>query len=346
LYDPAYEHAACGVAIVADLAGRRDHGIVRKALTALHNLEHRGARGGEPDTGDGAGILIQVPDGFFRQIVDFELPESGRYAVGTAFLPSDDAAEAAAMAAVEDIAAQGHADAGLAGAAGQPWDGPALVAFTDGTVIGAVLDRNGLRPARYWVTEDGLVVLASEVGVLDIDPATVVRKGRLEPGRMFLADTAAGRIVGDDEIKGRLAAEHPYAVWVAQGLTRLADLPGRDREVHTHASLVRRQQTLGYTQEELGVLLAPMARTGAEPIGSMGNDAPLAPFSRHSRPLFDYFTQLFAQVTNPPRWIGHLGSRGPGFWERTGKRIAKPEPVVLDLVRARAGGRPHRPQAA
>ncbi len=511
LYDPAYEHDACGVAFVADLAGRRDHGIVQKALTALRNLEHRGARGGEPDTGDGAGILIQVPDGFFRQVVDFELPQPGRYAVGTAFLPSDDAAEATTMAAVEDIAVQegmrvlgwrelpvnpagvgptarsamprfrqlflasgdeagdhetvlelerrvycvrkraerdhdvyfpslsgrtivykgmlteeqlltfypdlsdervtsslglvhsrfstntfpswplahpyrfvahngeintlrgnrnwmrarenklatdlipgdldrlypivtpeasdsasfdevlellhlggrsmphavlmmipeaweNHTEMDPARRAFyefhstlmEPWDGPALVAFTDGTVIGAVLDRNGLRPARYWVTEDGLVVLASEVGVLDIDPATVVRKGRLEPGRMFLADTAAGRIVGDDEIKGQLAAEHPYADWVAQGLTRLAKLPGRDREVHTHASLVRRQQTLGYTQEELKVLLAPMARTGAEPIGSMGNDAPLAPFSRHARPLFDYFTQLFAQVTNPP----------------------------------------------
>jgi glutamate synthase (NADPH/NADH) large chain len=509
LYDPAYEHDACGVAFVADLAGRRDHGIVRKALTALLNLEHRGARGGEHDTGDGAGILIQVPDGFFRQIVDFELPQPGRYAVGTAFLPDDDAAEAAVMAAVEGIAAQegmrvlgwrqlpvqpegvgptarsamprfqqlflaspetGHetglelerrvycvrkraehdldvyfpslsgrtivykgmlteeqlvsfypdlSDERVTSSLGlvhsrfstntfpswplahpyrfvahngeintlrgnrnwmcaresrlatdlipgdldrlypiatpdasdsasfdevlellhlggrsmphavlmmipeawenhtemdparrafyefhstlmEPWDGPALVAFTDGTVIGAVLDRNGLRPARYWVTEDGLVVLASEVGVLDIDPATVVRKGRLEPGRMFLADTAAGRIVSDDEIKGQLAAEHSYADWVAQGLTRLADLPEREREVHTHASLVRRQQTLGYTQEELGVLLAPMARTGAEPIGSMGNDAPLAPFSQQSRPLFDYFTQLFAQVTNPP----------------------------------------------
>ncbi len=509
LYDPAYEHDACGVAFVADLAGRRDHGIVQKALTALRNLEHRGARGGEPDTGDGAGILIQVPDGFFRQVVDFELPQPGRYAVGTAFLPDDDAAEAAVMAAVEDIAAQegmrvlgwrqlpvqpegvgptarsamprfqqlflaspenrpetglelerrvycvrkraehdldvyfpslsgrtivykgmlteeqlvsfypdlsdervtsslglvhsrfstntfpswplahpyrfvahngeintlrgnrnwmraresklatdlipddldrlypiatpdasdsasfdevlellhlggrsmphavlmmipeaweNHTEMDPARRAFyefhstlmEPWDGPALVAFTDGTVIGAVLDRNGLRPARYWVTEDGLVVLASEVGVLDIDPTTVVRKGRLEPGRMFLADTAAGRIVGDDEIKGQLAAEHPYADWVAKGLTRLADLPEREREVHTHASLVRRQQTLGYTQEELGILLAPMARTGAEPIGSMGNDAPLAPFSQQSRPLFDYFTQLFAQVTNPP----------------------------------------------
>ncbi|MGH3917711.1 MAG: glutamate synthase central domain-containing protein, partial [Pseudonocardiaceae bacterium] len=516
LYDPAYEHDACGVAFVADLAGHRDHGIVRKALTALRNLEHRGARGGEPDTGDGAGILFQVPDGFFREVVDFELPEPGGYAVGTAFLPTGDsevmaASKAiAAIEAIEAIAAEegmrvlgwrelpvnpegvgpmarsampGFRQLFLAAAdpgtpvAGlelerraycvrkraerdvdvyfpslsgrtivykgmlteeqlvsfypdlsdervtsslamvhsrfstntfpswplahpyryvshngeintlrgnrnwmlaresqlatdlipgdldriypivtpeasdsasfdevlellhlggrsmphavlmmipeawenhdemdpdrrafyefhstlmEPWDGPALVAFTDGTVIGAVLDRNGLRPARYWVTEDGLVVLASEVGVLDIDPATVVRKGRLEPGRMFLADTAAGRIVGDDEIKGALAAEHPYADWVAEGLTRLEDLPEREREVHTHASLVRRQQAMGYTQEELGVLLAPMAISGAEPIGSMGNDAPLAPFSQHSRPLFDYFTQLFAQVTNPP----------------------------------------------
>jgi glutamate synthase (NADPH/NADH) large chain len=495
------------VAFVADLAGRRDHGIVQKALIALRNLEHRGARGGEPDTGDGAGILFQVPDGFFREVVEFPLPEPGRYAVGTAFLPATDAAAAATIAAIEGIAAQegiqvlgwrelpvnpdgvgpmarsvmprfrqlflaaengeegldlerrvfcvrkraerdhdvyfpslsartivykgmlteeqlisfypdlsdervtsslalvhsrfstntfpswplahpyrfvshngeintlrgnrnwmraresqlatdlipgdldrlypivtpeasdsasfdevlellhlggrsmphavlmmipeaweNHAEMDPARRAFyefhstlmEPWDGPALVAFTDGTVIGAVLDRNGLRPARYWVTEDGLVVLASEVGVLDIDPATVVRKGRLEPGRMFLADTAAGRIVGDDEIKGELSAEHPYAEWVAEGLTRLEDLPEREREVLTHASLVRRQQIMGYTQEELNVLLTPMALTGAEPIGSMGNDAPLAPFSRDSRQLFDYFTQLFAQVTNPP----------------------------------------------
>jgi glutamate synthase (NADPH/NADH) large chain len=508
LYVPEYEHDACGVAFVADLAGRRDHRIVRNALTALRNLEHRGARGGEPDTGDGAGILFQIPDGFFREVVAFELPEAGRYAVGTAFLPTDDAAEQAVMAAIEAIAEQeemrvlGWRELPVNPAAGvgptarsvmprfrqlfltsnqdetglalerrvycvrkraehdldvyfpslsgrtivykgmlteeqlvsfyedlsdervtsslalvhsrfstntfpswplahpyrfvshngeintlrgnrnwmraresmlaselipgdldriypiitprasdsasfdevlellhlggrplphavlmmipeawenhtemdparrafyqfhstlmEPWDGPALVAFTDGTVIGAVLDRNGLRPARYWVTEDGLVILASEVGVLEIDPATVVRKGRLEPGRMFLADTAAGRIVGDEEIKGQLAAEHPYAEWVADGLTRLEDLPEREREVHTHSSLVRRQQSIGYTQEEIGVLLAPMALTGVEPIGSMGNDAPLAPFSAQSRPLFDYFTQLFAQVTNPP----------------------------------------------
>ncbi|MFN2495870.1 MAG: glutamate synthase central domain-containing protein, partial [Pseudonocardiaceae bacterium] len=508
LYDPAYEHDACGVAFVADLAGRRDHGIVQKALTALRNLEHRGARGGESDTGDGSGILLQVPDGFLREVVDFDLPEPSGYVVGTAFFPGHDEAEAAAVAAIEAIAVQegmrvlgwrelpvnpqgvgptalsamprfrqlflasaGRPETGLAlerraycvrkraerdvdvyfpslsartlvykgmlteaqlvsfypdlsdprvtsslalvhsrfstntfpswplahpyrflahngeintlrgnrnwmharesqlatdlipgdlrriypsvtpeasdsasfdevlellhlgghpmphavlmmipeawenhtemdpgrrafyefhSTLMEPWDGPALIAFTDGTVIGAVLDRNGLRPARYWVTEDGLVVLASEVGVLDIDPATVIRKGRLEPGRMFLADTAAGRIVGDDEIKGRLAAEHPYGEWVAAGLTRLEDLPEREREVPTHASLVRRQQAMGYTQEELAVLLAPMATTGAEPIGSMGNDAPLAPFSTGSRQLFDYFTQLFAQVTNPP----------------------------------------------
>ncbi|WP_436500535.1 glutamate synthase large subunit [Actinokineospora sp. HUAS TT18] len=505
LYDESYEHDACGVAFVADLAGRRDHGIVAKALNALRNLEHRGARGAEPDTGDGAGILIQVPDAFFRAVVDFDLPE--HYAVGTAFLPVDETARAAAVATIEQVAAEEgavvlgwrelpvnreHAGATAAsvmphfvqlfiaaadGVSGlplerlafcvrkraehdadvyfpslssrtivykgmltepqvglffadlrdervtssiglvhsrfstntfpswplahpyryvahngeintlrgnrawmdaresmlssdlipgdlkrifpvitrgasdsasfdevlellhlggrslphavlmmipeawenhtemdparrafyefhstlmEPWDGPALVSFTDGTQIGAVLDRNGLRPARYWVTEDGLVVLASEVGVLDIDPTTIVRKGRLEPGKMFLVDTAAGRIVDDEEIKGALAAEHPYAEWVAAGLTPLDSLPEREREVPTHASLVRRQQAFGYTEEELSLLLQPMARSGAEPIGSMGNDAPLAPLSTHQRSLFDYFSQLFAQVTNPP----------------------------------------------
>jgi glutamate synthase (NADPH/NADH) large chain len=182
----------------------------------------------------------------------------------------------------------------------EPWDGPALVSFTDGTVIGAVLDRNGLRPARYWVTEDGLVVLGSEAGVLDFDPATIVRKGRLEPGRMFLVDTAAGRIIDDDEIKGELAAAHPYDEWVAEGLVCLDDLPAREREVPSHASLVVRQQVFGYTEEELNILLRPMATSGAEPIGSMGNDAPFAPLSDRPRQLFDYFSQLFAQVTNPP----------------------------------------------
>nr|WP_157362137.1 glutamate synthase large subunit [Haloechinothrix halophila] len=511
LYDESFEHDACGVAFVADLAGRRDHDIVRKALVALRNLEHRGARGAEPDTGDGAGLLIQVPDAFYRDVVDFELPEAGGYVVGTAFLPTDAQARDKAKSTIERIAAEEdmrplgwrelpvdpehvgptaattmphfsqlflaprdeavtglelerlafvvrkraeHAleeqnvyfpslssrtiiykgmltepqvekffldlsDERVTSSIGlvhsrfstntfpswplahpyryvahngeintlrgnrnwmdaresmldsdlfpgklervypiitrgasdsasfdevlellhlggrslphsvlmmipeawenhdemdperrafyeyhstmmEPWDGPALVAFTDGTQIGAVLDRNGLRPARYWVTEDGLVVAASEVGVLDIEPSSIVKKGRLEPGRMFLVDTAEGRIIDDAEIKGQLAAEHPYGAWVEKGMLRLAELPEREREVPTHSSLVRRQQAFGYTEEELSVLLAPMANVGAEPIGSMGNDSPLAPLSARSRQLFDYFTQLFAQVTNPP----------------------------------------------
>ncbi|NIJ13701.1 glutamate synthase (NADPH/NADH) large chain [Saccharomonospora amisosensis] len=511
LYDEQYEHDACGVAFVADLAGRKDHEIVRKALVALRNLEHRGARGAEPETGDGAGILIQIPDAFLREVVDFTLPEAGAYAVGTAFLPVDEQARGKAMSTIERIAAEEgmrilgwrelpvdtehvgptaattmphfaqlflaprrdeltglaleraafcvrkraeHAlreqevyfpslssrtivykgmltepqverffpdltDERVTSAIGlvhsrfstntfpswplahpyryvahngeintlkgnrnwmdaresqlstelipgdlrrlypiitrdasdsasfdevlellhlggrslphavlmmipeawenhgemdaarrafyefhstlmEPWDGPALIAFTDGTQIGAVLDRNGLRPARYWVTEDGLVVLASEVGVLDIDQSTIIRKGRLEPGRMFLVDTGEGRIIDDEEIKGELAAQHPYAEWLKSGMLRLDDLPEREREVPTHSSLVRRQQAFGYTEEELDVLLEPMARTGAEPIGSMGNDSPLAPLSSGPRQLFDYFTQLFAQVTNPP----------------------------------------------
>jgi glutamate synthase (NADPH) large chain len=184
----------------------------------------------------------------------------------------------------------------------EPWDGPALIAFTDGAMIGAVLDRNGLRPGRYWVTSDGLVVLASEVGVLDIDPATVVRKGRLQPGRIFLADTSAGRIIEDGEVKSKLAAEHPYQDWLHAGLLHLDDLP--DRAVPLAAPLATplatRQQLFGYTEEELRVILAPMSRTGGEPLGSMGSDTPVAVLSDRPRLIFDYFTQLFAQVTNPP----------------------------------------------
>ncbi|MEJ2860186.1 glutamate synthase large subunit [Actinomycetospora flava] len=532
LYDPAYEHDACGVAFVADIAGRRDHRTVSRGLTALLNLEHRGARGAEPETGDGAGILLQVPDGLYRPILaeaGVELPEAGRYAVGNGFLPADadparveeivariaaeeglevlawrelpvdpdgagigDTARAvmprfrqlflglpAGVDHVVDTPNAGDDDAGIVmtlerrafavrkrvehetraagvetyfpslsgrtvvykgmlaepqveaffadlsderttssialvhsrfstntfpawslahpyrylahngeintlrgnrnwmaaresmlatGAFGEAeldrlfpvvtpdasdsatfdevlellhlggrtlphavlmmipeawenhtemdpgrrafyryhstlmeaWDGPALAAFTDGSVIGAVLDRNGLRPARYWVTEDGLVVLGSEVGVLDIDPTTIVRKGRLEPGRMFLVDTVGRRIVDDDEIKGELAAEHPYDEWLHAGMVELADLPSRERIPFKHDTLVRRQQSFGYTGEEVSLLLRPMATTGAEATGSMGNDAPLAPFSSRSRVLFDYFVQLFAQVTNPP----------------------------------------------
>ncbi len=182
----------------------------------------------------------------------------------------------------------------------EPWDGPASVAFTDGTVIGAVLDRNGLRPSRYWVTDDGLVVMASEVGVLPIEPSKVIRKGRLKPGRMFLVDTAQGRIIDDDEIKDTLASEHPYDDWVEGSLVQLSELPDRPHTRWPHASVARRQQTFGYTTEELKILLAPMATNGAEAIGSMGTDTPVAVLSERPRLLFDYFSQLFAQVTNPP----------------------------------------------
>jgi glutamate synthase (NADPH/NADH) large chain len=156
----------------------------------------------------------------------------------------------------------------------EPWDGPACVTFTDGTLIGAVLDRNGLRPGRYSVTDDGLVVLASETGVLDLDPAKVVRKGRLQPGRMFLVDTEHGRLVSDDEVKAELAAAQPYEEWLHAGQIDLGDLPEREHVVHTAKSVARRQQTFGYTQEELRIVLAPMARTGGEALGSMGTDSP------------------------------------------------------------------------
>ena len=182
----------------------------------------------------------------------------------------------------------------------EPWDGPAAVCFTDGTVVGAVLDRNGLRPARYWVTDDGLVVLASEVGVLDIAPDRIVRKGRLQPGRMFLVDTAKGRLVEDEEIKAELASEHPYGEWLAQDQIRLEELPARTMLTPQHGRVVTQQRLFGYTTEELRVIVAPMARTGAEPLGSMGSDTSIAVLSDRSRLLYDYFTQLFAQVTNPP----------------------------------------------
>ncbi|HZF06974.1 MAG TPA: glutamate synthase central domain-containing protein, partial [Patescibacteria group bacterium] len=182
----------------------------------------------------------------------------------------------------------------------EPWDGPASIAFTDGTVIGAVLDRNGLRPSRYYVTRDDLVVMASEVGVLDIPPEKVLVKERLHPGKIFLVDTAQGRIIDDDEIKAQLAGEHPYGDWLRQNQVRLEDVAAAPVTESDHATVLTRQMAFGYTHEDLRLLLAPMAKNGEEPIGSMGTDTALAVLSDRPRPLYDYFKQLFAQVTNPP----------------------------------------------
>jgi glutamate synthase (NADPH/NADH) large chain len=182
----------------------------------------------------------------------------------------------------------------------EPWDGPAAVSFTDGNLVGATLDRNGLRPGRYWITEDGLVVFASEVGVIDVEPSKVVKKGRVSPGKMFLVDTDAGRIIDDEEVKAEVAAANPWAAWLKDNLIDLKDLPEREHVVHTAASVNIRQRTFGYTTEELRILLGPMARTGAEPLGAMGSDTPVAVLSKRPRLLFDYFVQSFAQVTNPP----------------------------------------------
>ncbi|MFN2518618.1 MAG: glutamate synthase large subunit [Jatrophihabitantaceae bacterium] len=512
LYDPAFESDSCGVAFVADLQGRASHAIIAHALTALHNLDHRGAAGAEPSSGDGSGITVQIPDAFLRAVSGLDLPAAGEYAVGLAFLPLDPEQAARAVAVVEETAVEegltvlGWRDVPvrpedlgptarsvmpsfrqvfLRGAAGEsglalerlafatrkvaehrsrraeielyfpslsartlvykgmpttdqlgvvfpdltderfasalglvhsrfstntfpswplahpyryiahngeintirgnrnwmrtrealleselipgdlarlfpictpgvsdsatfdevlellhlggrslphavlmmipeawennaamdparrdfyefhgslmePWDGPACVSFTDGTVIGAVLDRNGLRPGRWWQTAEGLVVLASESGVLDLDPATIVAKGRLQPGRMFLVDTERGEIVSDADVKAALAAERPYGEWLHAGLIQLDELPDREHTVFTHESVTRRQQIFGYTEEELRVLLTPMATAGVEALGSMGTDTPLAALSQRPRLLFDYFTELFAQVTNPP----------------------------------------------
>jgi glutamate synthase (NADPH/NADH) large chain len=182
----------------------------------------------------------------------------------------------------------------------EPWDGPAAVIFSDGSLVGATLDRNGLRPGRYIVTEDGLVVLASEIGVVDIEPSKIVRKGRLQPGKMFLVDTSEGRIIEDDEIKTQVAASEPWDSWLSENRINLRDLPDREHISHTSSSVNRRQRTFGYTEEELRVLLRPMAQFGTEPLGAMGSDTPIAAISDRPRLLFDYFVQQFAQVTNPP----------------------------------------------
>jgi len=182
----------------------------------------------------------------------------------------------------------------------EPWDGPACVTFTDGHFVGAVLDRNGLRPSRYWVTDDGIVVLASEVGVLEFPAEKIVRKGRLQPGKMFLVDIETGRIIEDDEIKDTLADAAPYGKWLADGMVKLSELPAREHILYPHSSVVRRQRAFGYTEEDLRILITPMAKNGMEALGSMGTDSPIAALSEKPRLLFDYFSQLFAQVTNPP----------------------------------------------
>jgi glutamate synthase (ferredoxin) len=522
LYDPRHEHDACGVGFVVDIKGRRTHAIVRQALRVLINLLHRGACGCEPNTGDGAGILLQMPDRFLRRETDrlgIALPSPGAYGAGLVFLPrdagqrahveallqtivaeegqrllgwreppTDDRALGASAVAVEPVIRQvfiGRAagldsadplaferrlyvirrrfenavDAlalpekrlvyvaslssrtliykgmlsadqiegmfpdlvdpdvesalalvhqrfstntfpswplahpyryvahngeintlrgninwmrarealcrsrvlgddlakvlpatreGLSDSATfdnvleflvmngrslphailmmipepwqnhesmsperrafyeyhsslmEPWDGPASIAFTDGVVIGAVLDRNGLRPSRYYVTKDDMVIMASEVGVLDIPPDNIRLKERLHPGRIFLVDTAQGRIVSDEEIKAELAAQHPYGAWLREQLVLLDDLPAAPVAEPDHDTVLTRQMAFGYTHEDLRLLLAPMAKQGEEPLGSMGTDTALAVLSDRARPLYDYFKQLFAQVTNPP----------------------------------------------
>ncbi len=522
LYDPCYEHDACGVGFVVDIKGRQSHQIVENAVTILKNLIHRGACGCEENTGDGVGMLIQMPHKFFTRIcheLNIALPEYGHYGAGMVFLPNDaaqqqncidqfnqiveeegqqvlgwrdvptddsplgsmaqagephfkqifigrnsDIKDAAvferklyiirkriehiilnsdlseknkfyipslsyrtcvykgmltgsqfepmfpdisesdfesALALVHQrfstntfpswdlaqpfrylchngeintvrgntnwmhareslckselfsdddlqklfpIVIEGGSDSAtfdnameflhMSGRPLQhailmmipeawsghetmdatrkafyeyhaclmePWDGPASIAFTDGEVIGAVLDRNGLRPSRYYVTKDDMVVMASEVGVLDIAPENVLIKDRLHPGRIFMVDTKQGRIIDDEEIKKEFVEEHPYAEWLKENLVAIENLPN-PKQIHgsDKETLLQRQQAFGYTHEDLKVLMAPMAANGMEPTGSMGTDAALAVLSNRSRLLYDYFKQLFAQVTNPP----------------------------------------------
>jgi glutamate synthase (NADPH) large chain len=517
LYDPRHESDACGVGFVVHMKGTRSHDIVRKALQVLINLEHRGACGCEANTGDGAGILIQMPDRFLRKVVPFALPEAGSYAAALVFLPHDErdrdtikdligrivAEEGQTLLGWRDVPTDNRlvgdsaratqpvfqqmfigAGAGIEGQAFErklyvirkrlehavdrlkmnarsrrfvyivslssktliykgmltarqlepmfpdlsdedlqsalalvhqrfstntfpswplahpyrfiahngeintlrgninwmraregllqselfgddlkkllpiireggsdtatfdnvlellvmagrslphailmmipepwsnhesmsperkafyeyhsslmePWDGPASIAFTDGSVIGAVLDRNGLRPSRYYVTKDDLVIMASEVGVLDVPAQDVLVKGRLHPGKIFLVDTIKGRIVDDEEIKRELAAQ-PYREWLDRHLVDIDDLPAARAEQPEHETVFKRQQAFGYTQEDLRFLISPMAQNGEEPVGSMGTDTALAVLSDKPRLLYEYFKQLFAQVTNPP----------------------------------------------
>ena len=520
LYDPAHEHDACGIGFVASVSGQKSHDIIKKGIQVLLNLAHRGACGCDPETGDGAGVLIQIPHKFFARECEklgFTLPKTGTYGVGMTFLPvekhqrltsegileriikeeglsllgwrdtpvyasaigrvarasqpyiqqifvrcapgmDEDAFERKLYvvrkraeseireSGIEDaemfyipslscrtivykglllaqqitnfyreladpdvvsalclvhqrfstntfpswqrahpyryvahngeintlrgnvnwmharqsllssplfgndikklypiIAPDGSDSANFDNAvelllqAGrslphvmamlipeawsgnphmkpekrafyeyhacvmEPWDGPAAIAFTDGRVIGATLDRNGLRPGRYVVTHDGLVVMASEAGVLDVAPEQVKKKGRLQPGKMFLVDTIEGRIVSDKEIKQKLASRHPYAEWLKENQITIDQLPEPSRMHYPDAeTLLRRQRAFGYSDEDLRMILSPMATKGEEPVGSMGTDTPLACLSDKPQSLFNYFKQLFAQVTNPP----------------------------------------------
>ena len=511
LYNPAYEHDSCGIALVAKLWGEASHAVVEKALAALENLEHRGAQGADANTGDGAGILLQIPDGFFRAAAaGVELPPPGRYGVGVCYLSVDPETRAATEQLIEaTIAAEGQralwwrtvpvderyvGDTARASApcirqvliaasdeiadqdeferklyvirrvieraagtrvalpsfssrtivykgmltAGQlpryftdlrdprvashlalvhsrfstntfpswelahpyrmiahngevntlrgninwmraresqlaselfgedfhnvvpvvqeggsdsatfdnvlemlvlsgrsiphammmmipeayrtrddldpdvrgfynfhscimePWDGPAAVVFTDGRVAGAVLDRNGLRPGRWIQDTEGYVVLASETGVITVAPEHVQRKGRLAPGKIFLLDLEAGKIVEDEEVKRRVARRAPYAEWYRRSVVHIDDLPDRAPRAPRVEPLRSKQLAFGYSQEDLRMTIAPMAARGEEPLGSMGNDAALAVLSDRQPPLFSYFKQLFAQVTNPP----------------------------------------------
>src|SRR3989475_9227550 len=216
----------------------------------------------------------------------------------------------------------------------EPWDGPASMVFSDGLVIGATLDRNGLRPSRYYVTKDGLVVMASEVGVLDIPAENILLKGRLQPGKMFLIDTREGRIIDDTELKHKIASEKPYRQWLNENLVRLADLPAHPVLEPDHATVLLRQQVFGYTHEDLRILMAPMAKNGEEAIGSMGTDTPLAVLSDREPPLFNYFKQLFAQVTNPPldaireELVTSMGTAlGPE------RNLLKPEPESCHMIK-------------
>src|SRR5206468_7662201 len=226
----------------------------------------------------------------------------------------------------------------------EPWDGPAAIAFTDGRQIGATLDRNGLRPARWLVTSDDRVIMASEAGVLPVPEEMIVRKWRLQPGKMLLVDLIEGRIISDEEIKASLSSRYPYRKWLDQTQIVLEDLPAvQARESRTNVSLLDRQQAFGYTQEDLQILLEPMATTGQEAVGSMGNDAPISALSDKPKLLYTYFKQNFAQVTNPPidpireelvmSLVSIIGPR-PNLFDLEGtsrlKRLEVRQPILTD----------------